>query len=135
MLYIRRCFAEGFGAFGMIAWDMRPFAVTLEHTYQKENGRYKVKLAPGWYTCTRTIYNRGGYETWLITGEGVGPERRIMFHKGNHEDDSDGCILVGERIEPVRGVPGLVQSGEGFAELMRLTQGIDKFDLFIGVDS
>jgi hypothetical protein len=135
MLYVKRGFTIEEGAFGLIAWNYRPFGVTLEHTYQKENGKYKVKVAPGWYTCTRTRYNRGGYDTWLITGGDVTPDRRIMFHKGNHENDSDGCILVGEMIEPYKGGVGILQSGKAFDELMALTAGVDKFELFVGNDT
>lgn len=55
----------------------------------------------------------------------------INFHKGNLWDDTEGCILVGEQFEPVKGQPGIVASTAGFAQFLELLKGHDEFELTI----
>jgi hypothetical protein len=42
----------------------------------------------------------------------------LLFHLGNVEDDSEGCVLLGQRFGMLRGRPGVLQSGLAFAEFM-----------------
>ena len=46
----------------------------------------------GAYRLERTIYHKHGYETFEVH---VPNRRRILFHPGNTEEDTDGCILPG----------------------------------------
>jgi hypothetical protein len=125
------------GAFGVLLWQGIPFAVSLERSYDTGPRATQItKIAPGSYQCTRTRYLRGGYDTWLITGGGVlgqaiAPERRIMFHRSNVEDESDGCVLVGEQFSLLNGRHAIGQSGAAFGQLMTLTAELDQFDLTV----
>lgn len=87
----------GRGAFGVLLWWGLPFCVTLERAYEAQRG------------------------TWQVLGGPVSAERRILIHKGNLAEHSEGCILVGEAFDPIEGQAGIVQSGKAFAELMTLT--------------
>jgi hypothetical protein len=106
------------GCFSVLKWDGKPIAVSLEHTF--EDGR--PVIAAGEYWCTRDYYHKGGYETFEI--QVVGHDR-VLFHIGNTEMDSRGCVLVGERF----GKDGVLDSRSGFAEFMRLTSGLPAFKM------
>lgn len=64
---------------------------------------------PGDYICKPTYFYRGKYPTWEITGivdaEGH-VHTRVLFHKGNWEDDSEMCVVLGEQVAvmPLHGV-------------------------------
>ena len=55
----------------------------------------------------------------------------ILFHKGNIDDDSHGCILVGEQFGILGGSPAIQASREGFEEFKSLTFGVNEFMLNI----
>lgn len=108
------------GAFGVLQWWGVPICVTLERVYPNQRV-LTPKIPPGQYRLERTMYHRGRYVTWQVLGGEITPERRILIHKGNVAEDSEGCILVGEAYEPITGQAGIAQSGAAFAQLMTLT--------------
>lgn len=105
--------------------------ITVERSYPVDpaqpRGEQYVKIPPGRYVCKRSVFYRGGYDTYEITG--VVGHSRLLFHRGNAEEDSDGCILVGRRFGFVGMRPAVLESREGFAEFMRLTWGRSSFGL------
>lgn len=119
------------GCFGVLLWDGVPFAVTVERTYPGMRGVSGVKIKPGVYRCVRSRYHKGGYDCWQLVGGDITAERRILIHKGNVEEDSDGCIIVGEQFGKLHGKPAVLQSGAAFAELMSLTSAVDEFELSV----
>ncbi len=62
----------------------------------RDNERNVSRIPAGTYLCVRTWYNRGGYETFEVTK--VPGRSHILFHRGNTEEDTDGCILPGLSI-------------------------------------
>jgi len=112
------------GAFGVLKHQGVPFAVTLEHTYS-EDSRLSTKIPTGRWHCTPTWFNRGCYKTFELLVPG---HSRLLFHRGNLEVDSDGCILVAEQFGLLQGTPGVLSSSNGFAEFMQLAEG-QQFDL------
>jgi hypothetical protein len=92
----------------------------LERTYpladSERRGPQLVKIPQGTYHCERTRYHRGGYDTFEIAG--VPGHSRLLFHAGNVEADSEGCVLLGQRFGFSRGSPGVLQSRMAFAEFM-----------------
>jgi hypothetical protein len=105
------------GCFGLLLQDGIPFATTIEHTYGDRGDPQYTKIPSGDFICEKTVYYKGGYTTFEITG--VVGHSRLLFHKGNDEDDSDGCILVGLGFGFVKGKDAVVNSADGFREFSR----------------
>lgn len=112
------------GAFGVLLFQGRPFAVTCERTF--ENNR--VVIPAGTLICKRTKYFRGGYDTYEIIVPG---HSRVLFHKGNRETDSEACVLVAESFAEAAGQTLIADSKGGFEEFMRLANGVPEFSLSV----
>lgn len=108
------------GAFSCLLWDGKPFAASVERTF--EDGRPIVRN--GRYLCRRDYFHRGGYETFEIQVEG---HDRALFHRGNTEADSMGCVIVAESFGVLYGRTAILQSLAGFAEFMALARGYQEF--------
>lgn len=119
------------GAFGVLLMDGLPFLLTLERTYPvidaKPRGPQFTKIPRGRYRCERTYYYRGGHETFEVTG--VVGHSRLLFHRGNTESDSEGCILLGRTFGPVSGQQGVLDSRWAFDQFMRVNRDRADFDL------
>lgn len=119
------------GAFGELVGDSGSFfAISLEHAYYKD-GRYEVKLPPGEYKCIRGIHRLHDgvdFETFEITG--VAGHTGILFHVGNYNEDSDGCVLIGSAIgNRANGGKMITASRQKFIEFMALQKEVDEFIL------
>lgn len=117
------------GIFGEFTFDGDPgrFCVTLEHSYNLQ-----AKLQPGIYTCVRgthALHNGVPFETFEITG--VPGHSGILFHAGNFNRHSEGCVLVGHTIatDPVTGDEMITGSKDEFAQFMARLDGVDSFQL------
>ena len=115
------------GVFGrMGSW------VTLERP-DLEN-RVSVSCIPiGSYVCERGMFNRGGYETFLITDV---PDRTLIcFHKANTKKDLRGCIGLGMRLGVLkvqgRHTLAVLSSKKAFDAFMKSWEGVDEFVLRI----
>lgn len=60
---------------------------------------------------------------------------RILFHRGNTAEDSEGCVLVGESFTTFRAAdrlrPGIGSSAAGFSEFMGWASSRPEFDLLV----
>ncbi len=65
------------------------------------------------------------FETFEIRG--VPGHTGILFHWGNYNQDSDGCVLLGS----ARNGDMIVNSREEFANFMELQKGINNFELVV----
>lgn len=105
-------------------------AVTLEHSYDKE-----PKLPLGTFTCKRGPHRLHGmtedFETFEITG--VEGHTDILFHWGNFQKDSEGCVLLGDQIAKngADGCQMILHSRATFARFMELQKGVDTFQLVV----
>ena len=116
------------GAFGVLLERGLPFAVTLERTYGEPGGAPQiVKIPAGTYHCERTRFQRGGYETFEVTG--VAGHSRLLFHRGNVEGDSEGCILVGQCFGTIQGAGAVMLSQLAFTDFMKRCAGRLNFSL------
>lgn len=113
--------------YGVLCQGTVPFAVTLERPW-RDNRRSESCIPAGIYECRRVVSPKFG-ETFEITN--VPARSHILFHKGNLEDDTHGCVIVGEAFNPVLGRPGITESGHGFAEFLSLLRMVDRFALSI----
>ena len=122
MLELKTVAVREDGCFSAMLWEGRPFAVSVERTF--EGGR--VVIGNGVHRCKRSHYHKGGYQTFEILIEG---HTRVLFHKGNKETDSEACVIVGESFGDLGGATAVLDSKGGFDEFMRLTAGLDEFDM------
>ncbi len=103
-------------------------ARTLEHSYDN-----KPKLYGGEFTCKRSMHRLRGmthdFETFQIMD--VKDHTNILFHVGNWNSDSDGCILLGEGIASSSKGQMITASKQAFAEFMELTKGLESFTLIV----
>lgn len=132
-LVLKRVEFSDEGAFGVLQWGRRSFALTIERTYPGPYNSNVVKIPPGLYKLERSTYNKPArpYPTWKIVGGIITPDREIKFHKANWETDVDGCIGVAESFEVLNGRPAVANSAGGFRELMSLTTGLSSVDFVV----
>lgn len=105
---------------------------TLEHAYQDDDGEYSPKLPDGDYKCIHGIHKLSHgptFETFEITK--VPGHWGVLFHVGNFNKDSDGCVLVGTAITKVGGQSALGQSRVAFKNFMGLQAGVEEFILTV----
>ena len=116
------------GVFGVILDGKTPFAVTLERNWV--NNEKEISCIPaGSYRCVRRLYHKHGYWTFEVTG--VPGRTSILIHSGNTEDDSMGCILIGENFDHLKSKVAILRSKEAFYEFMDRLRGQDEFTLTI----
>lgn len=105
-------------------------AVTLEHAYYSGNGigSYEPKLPPGEYLCVRGTHqlkNGKPFVTFQITG--VPNHTGMLFHPGNYNEDSDGCVLLGTVMSSAM----ISESRVAFTKFMSLQEDVDAFPLTV----
>lgn len=115
------------GIFGQfINDDGATICETLEHAYQDYSGKWVPKLPSGNYSCVRGIHRLKDmvpFETFEITG--VEGHVNILFHPGNYNEDSEGCVLMGkERVGNM-----ITESRDTWSQWMAVMVGIDSFQL------
>ena len=107
--------------------DGIPFALALERPWL-DNQRSVSCIPAGTYRAIRHVSPRFGETFWI---QDVPGRSEILFHKGNIDDDSHGCVLVGEQFDPVKGEDGIVASAQGFEQFMAQQAGKDEFTIEI----
>lgn len=118
------------GIFGeLMAKDGKFVAYTLEHSYDN-----KPKLADGTYTCVRGPHRLHGMTQDFITFEIKGvpnfnglPVTGVLFHWGNYDKDSEGCVLIGSSETPTM----ITNSRQTWSDFMKSLDGIDSFLLTV----
>ena len=119
-----------FGTFGVLFHNGIPFALTLENTWL--NNVRDVSCIPiGKYVCRRFNSTKFGNTFQILGVPKRGNGEAIIFHKGNLDDDTRGCILIGEQFELLNGEPAILRSGKGFAEFMEKNKYVNEFNLII----
>lgn len=131
-LTLKRWLIGDTGVFGNL-WNehMELIAVTLEHAYPVDSvvKAWAAKIPDGKYTCVRGAHVIGAiteyFETFEITG--VPGHSGLLFHWGNWNKDSEGCVLLGGRkIDSM-----IVDSRKVFASFMKMLEGVDTFELTV----
>ena len=115
------------GTFGVLLDEGTPFCLTLEREW-KENKRGESCIPTGLYLCQRVKSPKFG-DTFEICD--VPGRSHILFHKGNIEDDSHGCVITGEEYGEYKNKIAVLSSGKAFNEFKERTHGIDFFKLEI----
>jgi Family of unknown function (DUF5675) len=125
------------GIFGTLIDPESTFAVfSLEHAYAvtpdavSASTDWEPKVPKGSYTCQRGLHQLVGmshpFETFQLMN--VPGHTNILVHPGNHEADSEGCILVGLDRQ---GDTAVLESRAAFLAFMKNLEGLDQFNLEI----
>lgn len=118
------------GVFGRLESADGGFScVTLEHSYSG-----LPKLPDGEYSCLRGTHRLTSmdhdFETFEILN--VPGHSNILLHTGNYDQDSEGCVLLGEQIiEQTNGEWWISSSRAAFARFIAAQAGCDSFTLTV----
>lgn len=133
VLTLQRVVSNEFGTFGKLFYydsfmgDI-PLCVTLEDPWN-ENQENISCIPVGEYTCKRHNSPRFG-ETFEVAN--VVNRSAILFHKGNTEADTKGCILVGSGVAYEKGLAvGIEGSTLAFNYFKEVTKDQSEFTLII----
>ena len=125
-MVLKRIATDDKRTFGVLI-DKDPFAVTLEDPW-KENESFVSCILAGDYRCVRIKSPKFGdvFEIMNVPGRD-----HILFHWGNREKDTQGCVLIAEKFGRLAGEAAVLTSknrpGEGFNEFMEKLKGLDEF--------
>ena len=117
------------GTFGVLKWVSMPapFALSVEDPW-RNNEKFVSCIPAGTYKCQRVESPKFGNTFEICDVEG---RDLILFHWGNTHVNTQGCVLVGEKFEPLNGVPAVLGSKDGFREFLAFVEGLDEFDVTI----
>lgn len=123
------------GIFGELVDDNHNLiAHTLQHSYGDDASGWTPKIPDGEYLCVRGMHRLHNmtedFETFEITG--VEGHTNLLFHWGNYDADSEGCVLLGMGIaESAPGIQMITFSKAAFARLMKIQERCDHFTLHV----
>lgn len=124
------------GIFGILIDDNNnEICKTLQHSYQQPDKSYAAKVPPGTYRCVRgqhqLAHMTSPFTTFEITG--VTGHTNILFHVGNYNNDSEGCVLLGMSIAPslTMNCEMLLNSKKAFEIFMDLQKSVNEFELTV----
>ena len=119
------------GVFGVLTSEGGlKLADTLEHAYNEQNSLPdQPKLPLGEYTCLRGMHSLHSHPETFSAYEvtGVPGHTGILFHIGNYNNDSDGCILLGQYLDNTM----IIHSKQTFDAFMTVMQNIPEFTLLV----
>ncbi len=116
-----------FGTFGILKINKMVFCVTLEPRNEM-NVPFVSSIPAQQYMCRR--YNSVKYgQTWQI--ENVPQRLAILFHPGNVDEHTQGCILLGQHFGKLKGDRAVLNSGATFNSFMLRTKNSIKLSLTI----
>jgi len=102
---------------------------TLEHAFPSPTFGWQPIIPPGTFVCVlgahRLPHMTEDFQTYEITG--VEGHSKLLFHWGNWNKDSEGCILLGLS----RQGDMLLNSKIAFNLFMKLQQGLERFNLTV----
>lgn len=119
-LHIKTAAIRPHGTYSTLLWDDEPFAVSVEVS--------PPVLVDGIYRCHRDHYFKGGYATFEIEVPG---HDRVLFHRGNFGNQSKACVIIAESFSVLDGKVAIADSAHGFEEFMKLTAGLETFDVLV----
>ncbi len=135
-LKIKNKIFEADGIFGLLFDENgNKLASTLQHAYDSGlgNGSYLPKIPDGVYKCIRGNHRLEhmtyDFTTFEITG--IKGHTNLLFHWGNFQRDSSGCILLGSAMSNVNGVNMILHSRNTFDKFMKLQENVNQFLLTV----
>lgn len=121
------------GIFGTLHMPETTYA-TLEHAY-RVGDVYAPKLPEGEYLCVKGTHRLEGmnhsFETFEVTN--VPGHTGILFHVGNYNRDSNGCILLGSSYSQ-SSPPMIIASNTAFRFFLCYLKDVSQFELTVQDD-
>ena len=107
------------GMLGVLLIDGAIFCFTLEPS--------DTFVKPGNYHCRRFHGAK-----WPDTFEIIVPgHSAVLFHAGNVEADTEGCVLLGATVGKLKGDRAVLNSGDTFRRFLEATREEQCFSLFV----
>ena len=115
------------GSFGKMRIDKQVFADTLE-PYQRANKRFLSLFPAGQYLCKRVHSPKFGetFEIYFIEDRD-----NIVFHWGNFDENTEGCVILGNGIGVIGDRRAILNSKNTFKKFMRALDHVDEFVLTV----
>ena len=110
---------------GVLIHENNAIALTLENPWKGNTPNISC-IPTGIYLCKRIDSPRFG-ETFEVTD--VEGRTHILFHSGNVESQTKGCILLGNMLTEYKGEPAVLNSNKTVKKFMEVLSGIDSFSL------
>lgn len=115
------------GTIGILKIDKIVFCYTLEPT-DKLNKSNESSIPAQQYICERVFSSKFGGTFEILN---VPNRSHILFHAGNIQGDTLGCILLGETIGKLKGNRAILNSGKTFKKFLDLLSDEDRVHLTI----
>lgn len=115
------------GTFGSLVLQGMPICNTLE-PYHRDNTTSISCVPTGQYRCVRHLSPSRGW-VWIVTQ--VQGRSYILIHWGNVDDDTEGCIITGEKFGMLGVKWAVLESKLAFKEFMKRTEEFDELLLTI----
>lgn len=112
------------GSIGALLINEECFCCTLE---PDAGDPKKFRIPEGVYDCRR-FHGTKWPDTFEIVLKG---HTAILFHAGNVEADTEGCILLGSSFGNLRGERAILNSGVTFKKFLEITANYNTFPLLI----
>lgn len=112
----------------LIDQDGKLVACTLEHSYDN-----LPKIPNGTFDCIRGPHRLHGMTEDFITFEirGIIGHSDLLFHWGNYNKDSEGCVLLGAAIAESTQGQWITSSKVTFSKFMTSLDGVNSFKLTV----
>lgn len=128
MIELKRISYSDRGTFGVLLKDKIPLCLTLEDPW-KDNKKNVSCIPEGKYKCVP--HNGTKYKNvWRI--KNVIGRSAILIHAGNTENDTEGCILVGQSFGRLGDKVAVLNSQNTLAQLRGVLP--DHFEIVITGD-
>jgi len=116
------------GTFGTWVLDGKPICLTLE-PYHRSNATSISCIPTGQYVMKRYDSPKYGDRTWMVTS--VEGRSYILVHGGNVDDNTKGCIVLGENYGSLGYKWAVLNSAQAMREFMYETRDEEELLLTI----
>lgn len=96
-------------------------------TLQPDPSDKHFHIPAGSYFCRR-FHGKKWQDTFEILVKG---HTALLFHAGNTEEETEGCILLGDEVGELNGKRAVLASGKAFCAFMKMMNNDQEFNLFI----
>ena len=115
------------GTFGALLIQEKPFCATLEPG-DLLNEEFRSSIPAQQYWCKKH-YSPKFHDTYLVLD--VPGRTDVLFHSGNTNDDTLGCIVLAQYWGKLHGDRAVLNSGSTFWEFLKIMEPYKVFHLTI----